>query len=116
MKKNKIKTSFPFLILCATLLINCTKAPKGSPAQNEIWLQYKSFNPSMLSVAVGTTITFTNKDNADHWVKSSTGLFSSGKISSGDSYTYTFSTAGDYNFYCPYHSNIPAEQGSIHVQ
>ena len=110
------KLSFLLLIIGMVTFFNCTKAPKGSPAQNEVWLQYKSFNPSMLSVSVGTTVTFTNKDDADHWVKSSTGLFSSGKISSGNTFTYTFSTAGDYNFYCPYHSNIPAEQGSIHVQ
>ncbi len=110
------KLSFLLLIMCLAVLLNCTKAPKGSPAQNEIWLQYKSFNPSTLSVPVGTTITFTNKDNADHWVKNSSGLFSSGKISSGDNFTYTFSAPGNYSFFCPYHSNIPAEQGSINVQ
>ena len=94
----------------------CTKAPKGAPGPNEIWLQYKSFNPSTISVKAGTTVTFINKDNADHWAKGSNGLFSSGKISSGDSYSYTFTTVGTFGFYCPYHSSVPAEQGYINVQ
>ncbi|MCE3279300.1 MAG: Cupredoxin-like protein [Bacteroidetes bacterium] len=105
-----------FLILTVILYNGCTKEPKGEPASNEIWLEYKAFNPSTRSVAVGTTIVFINKDNSNHSATETTNLFDSGKISSGSSYSYTFNTAGTYYFYCNYHSTNSSEQGAIRVQ
>lgn len=110
----KIKILFP-LFLLALLGICCKKQTNGSPGANEVWLEYKAFNPTQLTITAGTTITFTNKDNADH-TATSTGHFDSGKIKSGDSYTYTFTTAGIYYFYCNYHSSNSSEQGAIKVQ
>jgi plastocyanin len=114
MMSMKIKILFS-LFLLAILHISCKKEPKGNPGPNEIWLEYKAFNPTQLTVAAGTTVTFTNKDNADH-TATSTGNFDSGKIKSGDTYTYTFATAGTYYFYCNYHSSNSSEQGAIRVQ
>ena len=107
----------PFaLLIIAFCCSTCKKKEKGSPGPNEIWLEYKAFHPSQLSVTVGTTVTFTNKDNANHAVTETSNLFDSGRIKSGDSWTYTFSTAGTYYFYCHYHSSNSAEQGAIRVQ
>ena len=106
---------FLSLSLIAILNISCHKEPKGSPGANEIWLEYKAFNPTQLTISAGTTVTFTNKDNADHTATSSN-YFDSGKIKSGDSYTFTFTTAGTYYFYCNYHSSNSSEQGAIKVQ
>jgi len=110
-----MKKLFPFICIFF-LFANCSKKPEGSPGKNEIWLEYKAYNPSQLVVAVGTTVTFTNKDNADHSVTETTGLFNSGKISSGNTYTFTFNTAGTYYFTCNYHSSNSSEQGAIRVQ
>ena len=94
----------------------CSKKPSGSPGTNEIWLEYKLFRPSQLTVPVGATITFINKDNANHSVTNYNVLFDSGKITSGDSYSYTFSKAGSFSFSCKYHSSNTTEQGYIIVQ
>jgi plastocyanin len=110
--KIKIFTLFLFLAIAH---ISCKKQEKGNPGPNEIWLEYKAFNPTQLTVAVGTTVTFTNKDNADH-TATSTGNFDSGKIKNGDTFTYTFTTVGTYYFYCNYHSSNSSEQGAIRVQ
>ncbi len=104
------------LFICLGLFTNCSKKPKGDPGPNEIWLQYKAFNPGTKSVPVGTTITFTNKDNASHWVRANSGLFDSGKIITDNSYSFTFTTAGSYDFTCNYHSNVTSEHGTILVQ
>jgi plastocyanin len=112
-KSNIYKLSCFFLL---TSVLSCHKAPKGDPGPNEIWLEYKAFNPSQRSVAVGTTITFTNKDNANHAVTEKNGLFDSGRIKTDDSYSYTFNTPGTYYFFCHYHSSNSAEQGAILVQ
>lgn len=111
----KIKTILAFTVILA-LFSNCSKKPKGEPGPNEIWLEYQAYNPTQRSIAVGTTITFINKDNADHTVTSTTHAFDSGRIRSGNSFQYTFNTAGVFYFYCNYHSSNSAEQGAIRVQ
>ncbi|MCW3082809.1 MAG: Cupredoxin-like protein [Bacteroidetes bacterium] len=109
-----MKKLIPFFAVFI-LFSNCSKKPTGEPGPNEIWLEYQAFHPSQRSIAVGTTITFTNKDNADH-TATSTGHFDSGRIRSGNTYTYTFNTAGVYYFFCNYHANNSSEQGAIRVQ
>jgi len=112
----KNKLVFFVALLSSFCFTTCKKEEKGTPADNEIWLEYKAFHPSQRSIAVGTTITFINKDNANHSVTSTSNLFDSGRIRSGDSWSYTFSTAGTYYFYCNYHSSNSSEQGAILVQ
>lgn len=104
------------LISSCLLFTTCSKKPTGTPQVNEIWLEYKLFNPSQLVVKLGATVTFINKDNADHSATNVNGLFDSGKITTGNSYSYTFSKTGSYSFYCKYHSTENAEQGYITVQ
>ena len=111
----RIQLLLTFAVVLA-FFSNCSKKPKGEPGPNEIWLEYQAYDPPQRSVAVGTTITFTNKDNADHTVTSTNHTFDSGRIRSGNTFQYTFNTAGTYYFYCNYHSSNSAEQGAIRVQ
>ncbi len=107
---------FLFLFFCCIFFNSCKKEQKVSPGENEIWLEYKAFNPSQLTIAAGTTVVFTNKDNASHTATESANLFDSGIIKSGMTYSYTFTNKGTYYFYCNYHSANVAEQGAILVQ
>lgn len=104
------------LLLSALMLNSCSKKPEGEPGPNEIWLEYKAFHPTQRTIKVGTTITFINKDNADHTATATDHVFDSGKIKSGNSFSYTFNTAGTYYFTCNYHSSNSSEQGAILVQ
>jgi plastocyanin len=104
------------ILFMAWIVSGCSKAPKGNPGPNEVWLEYKAFNPIQLRVAAGTTVTFINKDNSSHTATATDHLFDSGKIKSGDSYSYTFATPGTYYFFCNYHSSNSSEQGAILVQ
>jgi plastocyanin len=109
--------SFLFILAASAFLLNgCHKEPKGDPGPNEIWLEYKAFNPSQRKIAAGTTITFTNKDNANHSVTETHHLFDSGRIKTDESFSYTFTTPGTYYFVCNYHSSNSSEQGAILVQ
>lgn len=112
-----MKLQVLFLVVCAGILMNgCNKKPKGTRGENEIWLEYKLFVPQQLVVKAGTTVTFTNKDNANHTATNINGLFDSGKITSENSWSYTFDKPGTYSFYCNYHSSNTSEQGYIVVQ
>lgn len=111
-----MKRCIAFLLMFSLFVVSCKKEEKGMPGTNEIWLEYKAYNPPQLVVTAGTTVTFTNKDNANHTVTSTNNTFDSGKVKSGDNFTYTFNTAGTYYFYCNYHSSNSAEQGAILVK
>lgn len=78
------------------------------PGANEVWIQNMTFNPSTISVAAGTTITWTNKDVVGHTVTSDAVLFDSGTLATNGTYQYTFSTAGTYAYHCKVHPGMTA--------
>jgi plastocyanin len=61
------------------------------------------YDPSSITVTVGTTITWTNGGSTAITVTSPDGLFDSDSIAAGSSYSYTFDTPGTYRYFCvPY--------------
>jgi hypothetical protein len=107
----------PILALAfVCITFGCNKSNPGRPGENEIFLEYKTYNPTQLSVKKGTTVTFINKDNANHTATSTTKVFDSGTLKSGDSYPHTFNDEGLFYFYCSYHSSNSQEQGVIVVK
>jgi plastocyanin len=89
------------LLTILSITISCSKS-STVPGPNEAWIQDMAFNPVMISVPIGTTITWTNKDLIDHTVTSDNGLFDSGILHNNVVYSHMFTTAGTY----PYHCNI----------
>jgi plastocyanin len=75
-----------------------------------------SFSPSKIEVTSGTTVTWTNNDAVPHTVTSTrsddvdsatSGLFDSGTLQAGESFSYTFTKAGDYPYECTIHASMP---------
>ena len=71
-------------------------------------MQNIAFVPESITVSVGTTIRWTNKDNVDHTVTSGTpgnptGRFDSGNLGAGETFSFTFDTAGIFEYYCKLH-------------
>ena len=62
-----------------------------------------AFGPDNISVPVGTSVTWTNQGDVQHTASSDSGLFDSGLLSNGDSFSYTFSSPGTYNYFCTPH-------------
>lgn len=103
-----------------------TSAPKtgGStqPAANEVTIEMLPdvFSPQTLTIAVGTTVRFVNKDKVDRWPASGfhpthqicPGFDSKGSMKPGASYRFTFTEAKQ----CPMHDHLnPAIRGTIVV-
>lgn len=74
-------------------------------------IQNYAFSPSSLTITQGTTVTWTNHDTAPHTVTVSSGpvKFSSPTLQQGQSFTYTFTTAGTYAYYCAVHPDMTAK-------
>jgi plastocyanin len=89
--------------------------PTPGKGSNSVSISGMAFSPASLTVAAGKTITWTNNDAIAHTVTSDTGLFDSGAISAtggyggGGTYSYTFATAGTYNYHCNIHPMMTAK-------
>ncbi|MBI0583046.1 MAG: cupredoxin domain-containing protein [Methanomassiliicoccus sp.] len=73
-----------------------------------------SFDPGTLTVANGTTVTWTNLDSFDHTVTFDNGPFISSELMSrGEMFNVTFDRSGTYNYHCSIH---PSMTGTIVVE
>jgi len=79
-----------------------------APANASVSIKNMSFNPSALSVKTGTTVTWTNNDSVAHTVTADGGLFDSGTLSPGQSFSFTFATAGSISYHCSIHPSMRA--------
>ena len=70
-----------------------------------------AFSPATLTIKKGATVTWTNSDSAPHQIKSAT--FNSAALNQGQSFSFTFNTAGTFDYSCAIH---PSMLGKIIVQ
>lgn len=65
------------------------------------------FQPAEITVAAGTTVTWTNKDGFAHTVKDDSGLFDeSENLDEGDSFSFTYDAPGTYRYICGIHNSM----------
>lgn len=67
-----------------------------------------AFGPSSITVAAGTTVTWSNQDSVGHTVTADDGSFDSKTIASGASFSQAFPTAGTYAYHCTIHTSMTA--------
>ena len=65
-----------------------------------------TFNPQRITVKAGTTVTWTNKDDIPHAVVASASAFRSKALDTDDSYSFTFTTPGTYEYFCSLHPHM----------
>ena len=90
--------------LCAAAVV----AAPPTPATAEVTVDNFSFSPAELKVAVGTTVTWTNRDDIPHTVVSTDKVFKSRVLDSEEKYSFTFTTAGSYAYFCSIHPKMTA--------
>jgi amicyanin len=84
-------------------------------ATDKVDITNYAFSPANITVKVGTTVTWTNKDAIGHTVTSddgSDGGMDSKVLNQGDTYTMTFSKAGTFPYHCTPH---PYMKGTVTV-
>ena len=64
--------------------------------------EYK-FGPKELTVPVGTTVKWVNHDDIPHTLANKDKLFRSAALDTDDSYSYTFASAGTFDYFCGLH-------------
>jgi plastocyanin len=84
-----------------------------------------AFKPQTLTVQVGTTVTWTNDDSVAHTVVSTDGmatdantigLFASGTLAPGQSFSFTFDEPGTHFYECSIHASMATMHGKVVVK
>ena len=66
-----------------------------------------AFSPATLNIAKGTTVTWINLDSATHKIKSDS--FNSNFLAQRGKFSFTFKTAGTFNYICSIHPNMKGQ-------
>ena len=85
---------------------------KAATQDTKVMIDNFTFEPAQLTVKVGTTVTWTNRDDIPHTVVSA-GKFRSKTMDTDGTFSFTFTTAGDYKYFCSLH---PHMTGAIKVE
>jgi plastocyanin len=103
------------LSLAAVVILHPTRAKSEDTqtASMEVRVDNFTFGPDTLTVPANSTVTWINKDDVPHVIASNDGLFKSKALDTDDKYSYTFTKAGTYAYYCSIH---PKMVGKIIVQ
>jgi plastocyanin len=92
-----------------SFMVNAQQKPETA----EVKIDNFSFGPGTLTVPVGAAVTWINRDDIPHTVVSTDGAFKSKVLDTDEKFSFTFSKAGSYPYFCSIH---PKMTGKVIVQ
>jgi plastocyanin len=81
-------------------------AVAAQDATDVVTIDNFTFSPKPLTVAVGTTVKWVNHDDIPHTVVEKNTTFRSKALDTDDSYSYTFTSAGTFDYFCGLHPHM----------
>jgi len=75
----------------------------------EVKIDNFSFIPQEITVAAGTKVTWVNRDDIPHTVRSTEDKFKSKALDTDEQYSFTFDTPGTYEYFCSVHPKMTAK-------
>ena len=101
---------FPLLMLGGGLLVLGGCPQGGDPGPNEVFMRAIAFDPAEITIGVGESVTWTNRDLLPHTATSGNpsdadlgSIFRSELLFQGGTFTQTFNEAGEFNYFCEVH-------------
>ena len=95
-------------VIGAMLAFGTVAAQDGTKkdAGSEITIDNFTFTPRELTVAVGTAVKWVNHDDIPHTVVEKKTTFRSKALDTDDSYSFTFTNAGTFDYFCGLHPHM----------
>jgi len=110
----KRSVAMVIVLVALGLVVTGPRADMGeAPPATEVRIDNFSFGPAELTVRVGTTVKWTNRDDIPHTVVSTDKVFKSKVLDTDETFSFTFSAAGTYPYFCSIH---PKMTGQVVVQ
>ena len=110
------------MIMTGTQMMTGTAAMANIPGVSiPVLINMFSFMPNRIEVPVGATVVWTNQDGTTHTVTSGTpdsptDRFDSGAFRQGEQFSFTFTEAGEFEYFCQRHNNMRGTVVVIPVQ
>jgi len=95
------------LLVAGSSRVTATDQP--STANVAVKIDNFVFGPQAITVPVGTTVTWTNSDDIPHTAVSTDGVFKSRVMDTEEKFSYTFTKAGTYSYYCSVHPKMTGQ-------
>ena len=95
------------LLFAGSSRVTATDQP--SAADVAVKIDNFVFGPQAITVPVGTTVTWTNSDDIPHTAVSTDGVFKSKVMDTDEKFSYTFTKAGTYSYYCSVHPKMTGQ-------
>jgi plastocyanin len=83
-------------------------AATAVPAETHAAIDEFAFKPDTLTVPIGTTVVWENKDDIPHTVVAVDKTFHSPALDTDDKFSFTFNNAGSFEYFCSLHPNMKA--------
>ncbi len=103
---------FDWRSAAAAICLMAVSASGAAAANVAVSIDNFSFGPQALTLKVGDTVTWTNRDDIPHTVVSA-GRFRSKTLDTDETFSFTFTSPGDYPYFCSLH---PHMTGTIKVE
>ncbi len=81
-------------------------ATPAPPRAKTVEIRDFEYDPRQLAVEVGTTVSWTNDDAANHTVTFDDGSERLGNQPKGETVRFEFAKSGTYAYHCDYHPNM----------
>jgi plastocyanin len=94
-------------ILSMAALLVCAPAVSAQDDMT-VSIQDFSFDPGQITVAPGTTVTWTNEGPSPHTTTADDGSWDSGELQQGEDFSFTFDEPGTYTYHCSIHPDMTA--------
>jgi plastocyanin len=86
------------MLLLTLALLSIAAAPAAEAATRNVAIARTGFVPASVTITAGDTVTWTNNDSVNRSVVSDTGLFASGLLAPGQSFSHTFARVGTFRY------------------
>jgi plastocyanin len=83
-------------------------SPTANQASGSVKIQNFAFSPASVTIKKGESVTWTNEDSASHTIVSDSNVFQSGSLANGQTFSFTFNTAGQFPYHCSIHPSMKA--------
>ena len=102
------------LVFCAAFVMPAILAAAAPPSPTvDLNIAKFAYAPKDITIAPGTKIVWTNRDETPHTVISNDKSFASKGLDTDDKFEHTFSSEGDFSYICTVH---PFMTGVVHVR
>jgi plastocyanin len=101
------------LLACTTLLAGCGDQILGPGGTVPVSLTGSGFSPQTVFVPRGATVRWTNSTSSTHRIVGADGVWDSGSLPPGESWSRSFGSFGTFEYACALHTG---ETGRIIVE